>query len=133
MISLLLTCSLSYYYFYISGILVVFYLIFRNVYQKNQLNMVIVQLVVLAVMAALVIGMVAFIVLPQLEIVRNSARTNVSDIRGWGNSLMHSWMFCRPPFCVCLGMTFWETRLWMIISEVQKIISRLRHIHPHYA
>lgn len=84
MISLLLTCSLSYYYFYISGILVVFYLIFRNVYQKNQLNMVIVQLVVLAVMAALVIGMVAFIVLPQLEIVRNSARTTVSDIRGVG-------------------------------------------------
>ena len=42
------------------------------------------QLVVLAVMAALVIGMVAFIVLPQLEIVRNSARTTVSDIRGVG-------------------------------------------------
>lgn len=86
-ISLLLTCMLSYYFFYVSGILAVFYMIGRSIYQRKQLNVILVQTVLLAVLAVFVIGISAFIILPQLELVRNSARTTVSDIEGAGELL----------------------------------------------
>lgn len=79
---LFLTCALSYYFFYVSGILAVFYLIFRSVYHKKPINAILIQLVSLAVMGILVIAMAAFVVCPQLEIVRGSARTNISDVKG---------------------------------------------------
>lgn len=80
--SLFFTCILSYYYFFVSGILIVAYLIVKSIYQKKQLNTILIQLALLALMAVIVIGMAGFILLPQLDIVRNSARTAVSDVTG---------------------------------------------------
>lgn len=72
--SLLLTCILSYYFFYVSGILTVIYLTARSVYEKKQCSRIIVYLMILAVTAAAVMGLAGCILLPQLDIVRNSAR-----------------------------------------------------------
>lgn len=81
-VSLFLTCILSYYYFYVSGILIVVYLVARSIYQEKQLNVILIRLVLLAAIAIIVIGMAGFILLPQLDLVRNSARTATSDVTG---------------------------------------------------
>lgn len=79
-VSLFLTCILSYYYFYVSGLLTVIYLVVRSIYQKKQLNEIFIRLFLLAVTAIIVIGMASFILLPQLDLVRGSARSENPNI-----------------------------------------------------
>ncbi|MDE7310446.1 MAG: YfhO family protein [Eubacterium sp.] len=79
LLSLFLTCMLSYYFFYVSGILVVIYLIARSIYEKKQCSTILIFLMVLAGTAVAVMGMAGGILLPQMDLVRNSSRMEPFD------------------------------------------------------
>ena len=79
-ISLFLTCIYSYYFFYIMGLLSALYLIIRLIQRKYAF---ISKLVVLALLALIVIGMSAFSLLPQIQLVLASPRiSNSKDVSG---------------------------------------------------
>ncbi len=84
LVSLLLISLLSYYYLYVSGLVIFFYLIARSIYEKDSWNIIVVRVFMLIIIAGIAIGLSAVTLLPQLKLVRNSARTVVSDVTGMG-------------------------------------------------
>ena len=72
-ISLFLVCIYSYYFFYVTGILVVIYLCVRLYQRKNNF---IPKLVILGIVAAAVILASSFALLPQIQLAMSSSRVS---------------------------------------------------------
>ncbi len=75
-ISLIATCLYSYYFFFISGILCVIYLVIRFLMIKGwKVKELLLLLMKLALMGVVSICLSAFILLPQVQLTMNTART----------------------------------------------------------
>lgn len=77
LITLTATCLNSYYYFYISGIVCAIYLTIRFLMENGwKMKHLAMELVKLAILGVVSVGLSAFIVLPQLQLTSGSARLN---------------------------------------------------------
>lgn len=89
LITLTATCLYSYYYFYISGIVCVIYLTIRFLMENGwKLKHLTIELVKLAILGVVSVGLSAFVVLPQLQWTSGSARLNSGKDTSFGFEML---------------------------------------------